>query len=80
MISLGRLISNYDYAGDFGEEGLAMVAVGGGWQLQLWYSLVGAKYGFIDRAGRYVVEPKYDKVWAFAEGMAEVRLWFAVRN
>lgn len=30
------------------------------------------KYGFIDKTGRFVIEPEYDLAWPFSEGLASV--------
>ena len=32
------------------------------------------KWGFIDRSGRLVIAPQYDRVLPFAEGLAQVRM------
>lgn len=32
------------------------------------------KYGYIDKTGKYVIEPKFDKTWGFADGRAVVRI------
>ncbi|MCX7923003.1 MAG: WG repeat-containing protein [Clostridia bacterium] len=47
----------YDWAEDFQDNGLAVVGVGG-------------LSGVIDKTGKYVVEPKYDSINQFSEGLA----------
>ncbi|MFH5163641.1 WG repeat-containing protein [Campylobacter coli] len=32
------------------------------------------KYGFIDKSGKIVIEPKFDGVGNFSEGLAKVKL------
>jgi hypothetical protein len=32
------------------------------------------KAGFVDRTGKFVIEPKFDGVWEFSEGLAKVML------
>ncbi|EIA4394558.1 WG repeat-containing protein, partial [Campylobacter coli] len=32
------------------------------------------KYGFIDKNGEFAIEPKFDYVWSFWEGLAGVKL------
>jgi len=32
-----------------------------------------SKYGFIDKSGKVVIEPQFDEVRAFSEGLAKVR-------
>ena len=49
-----------DVCGDF-VEGLA------------WWK-IGNKYGFIDRSGKVVIEPKFDIAFRFSEGLAAVRI------
>ena len=38
----------------------------------------GGKWGYIDRAGTFVIPPRFDEAWGFSEGLAAVRqdgLW-----
>ena len=35
---------------------------------------VGDKWGFIDKTGKYVVEPQFDKIKDFSEGLASVEV------
>ncbi|MGI7157691.1 WG repeat-containing protein, partial [Campylobacter coli] len=42
-------------------EGLARVGLNGKW-------------GFIDKSGKFVIEPKFDSIWDFSEGLAKVGL------
>ncbi|EGQ2639350.1 WG repeat-containing protein, partial [Campylobacter coli] len=32
------------------------------------------RWGFIDRSGKFVIEPKFDDAWNFNEGLAGVEL------
>ena len=50
---------DYDYIGDAFSEGLMIVGKD-------------KKYGYIDEAGKEIVEPKYDDAWNFREGLAKV--------
>jgi len=34
----------------------------------------GGKWGFIDKAGKYVIKPQFDDAWQFSEGLAPVKL------
>lgn len=34
---------------------------------------LGRKWGFIDTSGKVVIQPKYDLVWQFSDGLARVR-------
>ena len=54
------LAARFDAARVF-SEGLAPVSRGGKW-------------GYIDKAGRFAVEPRFDEAWPFSEGRARVRL------
>jgi hypothetical protein len=36
--------------------------------------LLNRKWGFIDKTGKEIVTPKYDKAWNFQEGLAWVEL------
>ena len=45
----------------FGEEALAMVKIGG-------------KYGFINTAGEFVINPQFDGARDFSEGLARVNI------
>jgi hypothetical protein len=36
--------------------------------------LLGTKYGFIDRSGKTVIEPRFDLTFGFSEGLAAVRI------
>jgi len=36
--------------------------------------LVGDKYGFIDKQGKFVIDPKFDFADSFSDGMAVVRI------
>jgi hypothetical protein len=36
---------------------------------------VGERWGFIDKAGRTVVEPRFDGARPFSDGMAMVEVW-----
>ncbi|MBC8123362.1 MAG: WG repeat-containing protein, partial [Gemmatimonadaceae bacterium] len=36
--------------------------------------LSGEKYGFIDRTGKFAIEPQFDSAWGFREGLAAVKL------
>ncbi|MFD3156933.1 WG repeat-containing protein [Haloimpatiens sp. FM7330] len=49
----------YDYAYDFQENGLAIVAIGN-------------LYGIIDSRGNYIIKPKYETINQFSEGKAIV--------
>nr|WP_315103469.1 WG repeat-containing protein [uncultured Catonella sp.] len=51
---------DYDYIGDAFSEGLMIVGKD-------------KKYGYIDEAGKEIVEPKYDDVDEFKEGIARVK-------
>ena len=33
---------------------------------------IGGKWGYIDKTGKYVVNPQFDEVWSFSEGLAGV--------
>lgn len=58
-------------AGDF-SEGLALVEFGASSEGD---SLTaGSKFGFIDKTGRVVINPKYESASPFSEGLASVRL------
>jgi len=32
------------------------------------------KYGYIDKTGKIVIEPKFDNAWSFSEGLARVKI------
>ncbi|ECS1419287.1 WG repeat-containing protein, partial [Campylobacter coli] len=32
------------------------------------------KWGFIDKSGKIVIEPKFDSIWSFREGLVKVGL------
>ncbi len=34
---------------------------------------IGSKWGYIDRTGKVAIEPKFDEVWFFCEGLAPVQ-------
>lgn len=36
---------------------------------------VGERWGFIDKTGKVVIEPRFDRVDAFSDGMAMVYVW-----
>ena len=52
--------ASFDSIGWFGQEGLAAAERRGKW-------------GFIDRTGRFVIEPQFDYVYNFACGLAHVQ-------
>ena len=56
--TLAERIPQFEQAGNF-SEGLAVVQVRGSW-------------GFIDKTGRLVIEPKYEWCCGFSEGVAVV--------
>lgn len=60
----------YDDAGIFGEDGIAMVNLGG--QLNKRGRISGGKYGYVDMSGNEVVRVKYTKAEPFSEGLAAV--------
>jgi hypothetical protein len=55
-----RSLPQFDYAADF-SEGLAAVQQDG-------------RYGYIDTAGNWVVEPTYTNAGRFSEGFARVQM------
>jgi hypothetical protein len=55
-----------DFASAF-SEGLSIVEVGGTCGL-------GGRYGFMDKMGRLVIDPRYELVGPFSEGLAAARL------
>ena len=55
----------------FGEEALAAVYIGG--KLDAFGLPVGGKYGFINKAGEFVIKPQFDDARDFSEGLAVVR-------
>ncbi|NLE30363.1 MAG: WG repeat-containing protein [Phycisphaerae bacterium] len=55
--------TNYDEAGDF-SEGMAPVKVGG----------ITGKWGFIDKQGNLVINPRYESVGEFSNGLAAVEV------
>jgi len=39
------------------------------------FALLGAKYGYIDKTGKVVIEPQFfDEAWDFYEGLAMVKV------
>ncbi len=57
--------ASFDGVGWFGQEGLAAAKRRGKWGFDKW--------GFIDRTGRFVIEPQFDYVYNFACGLAHVQ-------
>lgn len=36
--------------------------------------MVKEKFGYVDKSGKWVIEPKYDSAWEFSNGLARVAI------
>jgi hypothetical protein len=73
----------FDHASDFYQD-VAWVCMGGRWRYKdgqgtlsktnLDQGYEGGRFGFIDRQGRFVIEPTFDHVWPFTDGLARVNI------
>ena len=59
------------YAQSFSED-LAVVCIGGDpWEGG---GNPSARFGFIDKAGTYVINPQFEWAWDFSDGVAKIRM------
>ena len=66
-------VDNIYRAWDF-SHGLARVNIGGGHGGSECDEIFGGKWGFIDKQGKMVIDPQFDAVRPFANGLAVVRI------
>jgi len=75
----GRIVINPNFDGDYFNpphfsEGLAVIAAGVPGGAEMSFEIPGIKFGYLDKAGRFAIEPKFEKAFEFNDGVASVRI------
>lgn len=75
----GRIVINPNFEGYYYQppsfhEGLAAMTVGPYGMDAISSERIFAKYGFIDKSGKFVIEPRFDKAYEFSSGLAAVQV------